>query len=720
MNPLQGIRGVPVALPPLKTVAPPKAAPILEVVTDQVVLDGAPPPLPPPISPAPVEDLQLAAPALPKQPPSIPSEIGGFLVAGSPQTPSQSPWEVKTNSDGSTYKQRLIEPQDGGPKWREIVFEGHPPYQKREVKAEDGGPDWTQMRFPDQNRPGYRERKVAATDGGPEWLEKQLDGKSPQKTRTVPATDGGNPWNEVSIAAGSSWKSRQVAAEDGGKPWTENIRNGVASRQRCKACDDGKGDWCEVKSSAGHRLTRKYTENGTEWKESINGQNRFRTPALGVAGLAEAAAALGTSRFEIDGLEFKIHGAPSEKELGFLRKAIENMPPAARVHAQDISLADSVGEMLTPGGEIKSGVGGLAAGKQIALKRGNLTNQFNTNRIVFHEAGHVADTTYRDLSNSPPWGRDSSVTTYGQTNPKEDFAETHRVVLADFERYSTMTAAEWACESQLEKKLQIATLYAPNLPTLEQVKDAENTESMRRRERMQAIDLKTEGNEGGRVIAAGDGGAPWVEMLTGEQVTGRTRPVPASDGGPNWTEFQLGESKPFQQRHVDAADGGPQWVEKISDNGTRSKFRTLAASDGGPAWTERMPESGRSYKERKLPAEDGGPAWQEVHHQGGKPFKHRVLAANDGGPNWNEYQPEGRASYKQREVPAKDGGAAWKQTQFPDKPLQWERPVAAKDGGPAWTDVAVGKRRFLKRQVVESGVTYREVWEQGKMNRTPV
>ncbi len=724
MNPLQGVRSVPVPLTPLKAVAQNPAAPVLgPTVADQVVLDGsslAPPPPPPP----PVEEQQPTPlpPAPPQQAPAkanVPNEVGGFLIAGaSPQAPAEPQWEDKTNPDGSTYKQRMIDSEDGGPKWREILFEGHPPYQKRLVKAGDGGPDWVQMRFPGQaNRPGYQQRNLPSSDGGPVWLEKQVDGKVAQKTRQIPATDGGNPWNEVAYPTGGSWKSRKVPAEDGGNEWTEIDKNGQITRQRSKAADDGKGDWTEVQSASGHRLSRTYKEDGLEWRESINGNNRFRSPAEGVAGLAKAGAAIGTTILNVDGQEIKVHGGATQKELDLLRTAIESMPPGARVHAQDITLADNLGETLGADGAKAAGVGGLAAGGQIALKRTLLNNQYSTNRLVFHESGHVCDSEHNNLSSRPPWGQESSVTVYGQGNPKEDFAETHRVVLSDFARYSSMSAAEWACESQAAKKMQIATLYGGKVPSAEEVKAAETAETIRKRDLMAASDSLTQGNEASKVIPSEDGGAPWTEYSQGDKVTGRSRKVASSDGGPGWTEFQLDGAKPFKQRELEATDGGPKWIEKLYENGTHSKFRYLPAEDGGPRWTERLQDNGSKYKERTLKAEDGGPSWQETQFEGGKPYKKRTVEAEDGGPKWSEYQFQGSVPYKQREVPSTDGGAAWKQIQFPDKPLRQERPVASKDGGPPWTEVRSDGRRFLKRQVVEGGVKFNEHWENGKMLR---
>ena len=725
MNPLQGIRGVPVTLSPLKAVAQTPAAPIIgPTVSDQVVLDGsslAPPP-PPPL---PVEEQQSTPlPAAPPQQPApvkanVPNEVGGFLIAGAaPQAPAEPQWEDKTNPDGSTFKQRMIESEDGGPKWREILFEGHPPYQMRSVKAEDGGPNWVQKRFPGQaNRPGYRQRNVPSTDGGPVWLEKQIDGKTAQKTREVPATDGGKPWNEVAYPTGGSWKSRKATAEDGGNEWTEIVKNGTLTRSRTKAAEDGKGDWNEVHSATGHRLSRTYKEDGLEWRESINGSNRFRSPAEGVAGLAKAGAEIGTTTINLDGQEIKVHGGATPRELDMLRAAIQAMPPGARVYAQDITLADNLGEALGPNGESKSDVGGLAAGGQIALNRNYLKNQYSTNRLVFHESGHVADTQNLNLSSRPPWGQESSVTIYGQSNQKEDFAETHRVVLFDFERYSSMSAAEWACESQAEKKMQIARLYSGAVPTSEEVRAAETDETKRQRDLMARTDAITQGSESGKVALAEDGGPPWTEYRQDDKVTGRSRKVASSDGGPGWTEFQLDGAKPFKQRELVAGDGGPNWVEKLYDGGAHSKFRFIPSEDGGPKWTERLQDNGSKYKERTLKAEDGGPSWQETHFEGRKPYKKRTVPAEDGGPKWAEYQFEGSAPYKQREVPSTDGGAAWKQLQFPDKPLRAERPVASKDGGPAWTEVRSDGRRFLKRQVVEGGVKFNEHWENGKMVR---
>ncbi|ODT62322.1 hypothetical protein ABS71_15895 [bacterium SCN 62-11] len=677
-------------------------------------------------------------------------------------------WEDKVNHEGVPFQQRPVPAEDGGKDWREILFKGHQPFQLRTVAASDGGPAWTERRFPGQAKEAYIERRVPSQDGGPDWTEKKIGDKPVQKTRTVACPDGGPAWKETVGSSGVSSKSRTVPASDGGNAWRETESKGKLTRQRSVADSGGKGAWSEIHSSTGHHLTRQYTEDGVKWKETINGQNRHRSPAEGVAGMAAAAALKGTDVLSIDGLEIKIHGGASPTQLALLRTALEAMPPGARIYATDISLCENLGETLTPEGEHDAGVGGLAGSTQIVLNSQRLETRAAVQRLLFHEAGHIADNQLGSISQKPPWGGDTSVSRYGSTNSKEDFAETHRVVLADFPRYSSMSASDWAEESECEKKMHIAALYGAQVPSLEQVRQAETPETLEKRTAMEAANAFTEGNEIGRIFPSRDGGPPWREMLADGESTGRTRFVTAKDGGPQWKEFEPLEGRAYKRRELTSDDGGKPWTEWHFAGGQPYKTRMVEASDDGPAWQETQPSGSPAYKERKVLAEDGGPVWTERLNQGSdpykkrevpagdagkpwtewqyvghkpfktrmvdaedggspwkerlndgaKPFKERTVEAGDGGSAWTERWTEGAKPYKKREVQAEDGGGAWTQWHFAGYKPYNTRMVKAEDGGPSWKEIQSPAGHKFTREVRENGVRWEEVRQDGQLKRT--
>lgn len=479
---------------------------------------------------------------------------------------------------------RTLPAQPGQVAWQEVQPQGRQTYLWRKVPAQDGGPDWSEFDFPGQMRSALRERHVPASDGGPAW--KEVEGVS--KTRTVPASDGGPDWREVDLS-GVIYSSRKVASQDSKPDWLEYISAGVRSR------------------------SREYEENGVSWRETIEGSNRWRYPQGGVDRLTDLARAQGTTILTVDGCEIHVHGHTTPQQLEYLRAALEAMPAQARVYAREICVSDTLGETLDEHGQTRSKIAGLAGEHQIALSRHNLTSGFRTQRLVYHEAGHRAERALSQLQSDAGWGDGTSVSHYGRTNAREDYAETHRVVLMDFPHYQRMSASDWAGESQARKKMQVVALYGGTVPSWEEVQAAETEMTRKARAAMESADAKTTGKESGRVHPSQDGGDPWVDHLEGDRLVDSRRDAPAQDGGPNWQQFRSLSGEIRSERHFPADDGGEAWKE-VRVEGLPGYFRrSVPASDGGPAWGEVKTAHTRSLI-RLRKAE--GQTWKETLKDG--------------------------------------------------------------------------------------------------------
>lgn len=87
-----------------------------------------------------------------------------------------------------------------------------------------------------------------------------------------------------------------------------------------------------------------------------------------------------------------------------------------------------------PTGDYIAGLGG--DGYRVFIARSELDSDEVTNSIMFHEVGHNIDIPNRLTSYGPGatlFGRGETVSTYAQLNAAEDFAETHRVLLENWD-----------------------------------------------------------------------------------------------------------------------------------------------------------------------------------------------------------------------------------------------------------------------------------------------
>ena len=376
-------------------------------------------------------------------------------------------WTEKVEN-GITTQTRQVPDNAGGPVWTEKVENGITT-KTRQVPDSAGGPAWTEKV---ENGITTKTRQVPDSAGGPAWTESNTP-LGISKKRTVPATDGGPAWTEHVGLNGDSWSNRTINATDGGHNWSEikNVNGQFMSRE--VPATDGKGIWTEWilkdKNGAATRQyqTRSYMENGKNWVESIEGQNRWRIREGGAGPLQQESRIQGVTSIHFTGPSgpqaINVYGGATQKEIDMVYKMLDKLPPEVRANAREIYLSDNLGEVMNLAGQRTSGIGGLAGNGRILVERGELATERGTAHVLYHEMGHIADDGGK-LSNKGPWGKGFFVSEYAKGNALEDFAEVHRVVLTDMDRYSSMSRWKWIMEPGAEKKMEILRMYGVQAP----------------------------------------------------------------------------------------------------------------------------------------------------------------------------------------------------------------------------------------------------------------
>ncbi|GMU51847.1 MAG: hypothetical protein AMXMBFR33_09930 [Candidatus Xenobia bacterium] len=266
---------------------------------------------------------------------------------------------------------------------------------------------------------------------------------------TQPANAGGNGTADAppETRPGSGFLPAPVRDRDlWSVPNSEWNQLEGGGRYRSWTAGDDRGPWTEVERGGQNWRTRSYTENGTNWSETIMEGNHWRYREGGMEGLTREAEARGVTTFQLPGpdgrpLDIRVAGGASPQELARVRQSIEAMPAQARIHARNIVLSDNLGQVFGQGmvpSNGATGVGAMAGNREgrMVLDRHGLTSNQATNYLIHHEAGHnlAASSGYPETSEL--WrSLPGSVSPYGGRSGAEDFAETHRYVMGNWDSY---------------------------------------------------------------------------------------------------------------------------------------------------------------------------------------------------------------------------------------------------------------------------------------------
>lgn len=227
-------------------------------------------------------------------------------------------------------------------------------------------------------------------------------------------------------------------------PWTTGP-DGL--QQRTWSAGDQNGPWTETRRADGTTdRSRSYSENGQNWRETIsNDGHHWRYREGGFDGLRAEAAGKGSTTIQVPGadgrpMDLKISGAPTPQEIERVRDSVMAMPPQARANARDISLSNDLGQIYSRGMNQQpiSGVGGMAGTRDgsMVIDRNSLTSPEAANYLIHHEAGHnLQAASGYDVTN-PVWSAiPGSVSDYGSNSREEDFADTHRYLMGNWDSY---------------------------------------------------------------------------------------------------------------------------------------------------------------------------------------------------------------------------------------------------------------------------------------------
>lgn len=246
--------------------------------------------------------------------------------------------------------------------------------------------------------------------------------------------------------------------------WSKPDEKGNSTR--VVPAKDGKGDFTEVKSGDGTSFLSRQTkdEKGRVQNESITGDNHTILPA-NPAQDARATPERKLSYTDAAGnpAQIKTNGADllNQTQTDNLRNGIEKLPavmqnlPKSLYFDKDLGYLDSA-NTSSP----RQNVAGLASANEgaIGFRADSLNNPDHAKDLVAHEYSHLFDNAMGNPSAQAPWGNADSVSSYGRTNNKEDFAETGANVVGNLDRYRNMTADQWAAEPQAAKKQQFLSL----------------------------------------------------------------------------------------------------------------------------------------------------------------------------------------------------------------------------------------------------------------------
>ncbi len=138
-------------------------------------------------------------------------------------------------------------------------------------------------------------------------------------------------------------------------------------------------------------------------------------------------------------VDVKVYGVASAREAENLAASVRRLQDIGAFQAlpKEIHVRTRVGQFLDAKGRPDGELGGLGgAGDTLIIARSQAGTRGGADHVVHHEVGHNLDAQKYWISgaHNTPFGTGPSVSEYGAKNAAEDFAETHRVLVRDWER----------------------------------------------------------------------------------------------------------------------------------------------------------------------------------------------------------------------------------------------------------------------------------------------
>lgn len=176
--------------------------------------------------------------------------------------------------------------------------------------------------------------------------------------------------------------------------------------------------------------------------QELQGENRIRMIGRGLETLTRANRAAGLEDTSKHG--FALLGVRTPQEKATLEAALDKT--IARVGLEKLRQVADRFELATALGQLgkrdePTNVVGLAGDRTVALERALIADPKLLQIKLDHEIGHLVDQhlaptgqQWRSHGKDTPFGKGATVSEYAGLNAHEDFAETHAVLLRDWEK----------------------------------------------------------------------------------------------------------------------------------------------------------------------------------------------------------------------------------------------------------------------------------------------
>ena len=408
-----------------------------------------------PLTPQQVDDTLFFG-SSPRTAPSLTSDqVQEFFGGGGANIGVTNPWQAARNMFGATVPEQdltsELRSQPNDP--RQDFSEGRSDAPTRTDIFNLPNGEEIRMFTDAQGRTTRLERQP---DGA--WAGRSEDGSLvfPDGIPGVPTTPTFRPSvrNGVGATPVTEIQGPQINDIVPTGEWSE-VRDGrgqLVGQTRLWSSADDRGQWREWSLPNGRTfLNRQYEQDGTNYNESwVQGNHSIHRLGGNLEAFrteAEQAAPpvfLRTTGVNGQSLDIAIYGQPNSQELANLRYAIDQMPPEARRHAREIVLTSEIGSVGTYGGTMGpiGGIAGSADGLMV-LARGNLLTPAGASFLVHHEAGHNLASASGNPELLETWRNlGPSISPYGNSSAHEDFAETHRWVMANWNSLANLGARE--------------------------------------------------------------------------------------------------------------------------------------------------------------------------------------------------------------------------------------------------------------------------------------
>lgn len=147
----------------------------------------------------------------------------------------------------------------------------------------------------------------------------------------------------------------------------------------------------------------------------------------------------------------RVYGTMSHRQLQNVIGAIDKIPVHLRGYCTDIYVTHDIGK-LSLGNVTLSRIVGLGGDGRIVIDRNVLNTLSECQDVLYHEMGHNYDVSHGSIGCEAPWGVGESITEYGSSSNREDFAEFFMDVIKHYSEYIVRTELEWAKDPLASKK----------------------------------------------------------------------------------------------------------------------------------------------------------------------------------------------------------------------------------------------------------------------------